>query len=216
MQHHQLIVTKKANYYTLGTPGPHIRQLWLVCHGYAQLADEFLRDFDVLNNPHTLVVAPEGLHYFYKKGFDGAVGAAWMTRRHRLDAIEDNADYLQALYTHQTAQLPADVRIVLLGFSQGVATVCRWVLNKKPHFHDLVLWAGLPPEDLDYGAQQAYLSDKNLYLLYGSNDPFLTPDRLASVQDIEAKNGIDFGEQRFEGGHEIQPEVLQSLMRKLN
>lgn len=216
MQHHTLPVTHTAHYYTLGTPGPEIRQFWIVCHGYAQLASEFLENFRLLENEKTFVVAPEGLNHFYRKGFDGPVGANWMTRHERLSEISDYAGYLQDLYNHYVPQLPKDVRIILLGFSQGTATVCRWMLAKKPHFHDLLLWAGLPPEDLDYAAHKDYLASKKLYLLYGTHDPFLTPDRMNSVQEIEDKNGIDFGERSFEGGHEILPDTLRELLLNLN
>ena len=216
MQHHTLSIARTAHYYSFGTPGPHIRQFWIVCHGYAQLADEFLENFRLLENDHTLVLAPEGLNHFYRKGFDGPVGANWMTRRQRSAEIEDYSNYLQTLYDQHLVLLPKNVRIVLLGFSQGTATVCRWMFEKLPKFHDLLLWAGLPPEDLDYAAHREYLADKKLYLLYGTNDPFLTPDRINTVQEIEDKNGIDFGEQSFEGGHEILPDTLRELLLKLN
>ncbi len=216
MQHHRFRVERTAHYYTIGEPGPHVRQFWLVCHGYGQLADEFLKDFEQLNNGHTFVVAPEGLNHSYRKGFSGPVGANWMTRHYRQDEIDDYAAYLQGLYDFWLPQLPADVRIVLLGFSQGTATVCRWMLARQPYFHDLLLWAGLPPEDLNYQEQQQYLSDKNLYLLYGTSDPFLTPDRLSLLHEVEEKNGIDFGEQPFDGGHEIPAGVLQDFLLKYN
>jgi len=216
MEYHKLTVTKTARYCLLGSPGPHIRQLWFVCHGYAQLASEFLENFKLLDNGHTLVIAPEGLNRFYKKGFDGPVGANWMTRHQREDEIADYSYYLQTLYGQYVEQLSYDVRIVLLGFSQGTATVCRWILRSHPHFHDLILWAGLPPEDLNYAEHHNYLRDKNLYLLYGTSDPFLTPDRLSVLQEIEDKNGVDFEEQSFDGGHEIPSEALRQLMLNLN
>ncbi len=216
MQHHRIQVERTAHYYTLGEPGPHIRQLWIVCHGYGQLADAFLKDFEQMNNGHTLVIAPEGLNRFYRKGFSGPVVANWMTRHFREDEIRDYSKYLQNLYDHYRALVPEDVRVVLLGFSQGTATVCRWMLALQPFFHDLVLWAGLPPEDLDYQEHRKYLSDKNLYLLYGTSDPFLTPDRISLLHEVEAKNGIDFGEQSFDGGHEIPPGVLQDFLLKYN
>lgn len=214
MLQHTIKVERTAHYYTLGEPGPHIRQLWIVCHGYGQLADTFIQDFEQLNTGQTLVVAPEGLNRFYRKGFSGPVGANWMTRHFRQDEIDDYAQYLQDLYTHYRTLLPQDVRVVLLGFSQGTATVCRWIMAKQPFFHDLLLWAGLPPEDLDYQKCSNYLSDKNLYLLYGTSDPFLTPDRITQLHEMEEKNGIDFGERAFDGGHEIPSDVLQDFLKK--
>lgn len=216
MQHHKLNVSKTAHYYTLGEAGSHVRHVWIVCHGYAQLASEFIQDFSLLDDGKTFVIAPEGLNHFYKKGFTGPVGANWMTRHCREDEIADNGAYLQSLLSKYSALLPADVRIILLGFSQGTATVCRWILRYHPNFHDLILWAGMPPEDLDYQAHKAYLSDKNLYLLYGSNDPFLTPDRLVQLQEMEENSGLDFEESSFHGGHEIPGDALRELLEKLN
>lgn len=216
MDAHKITVSKTAHYFTLGKPGPHVRQIWIVCHGYAQVADDFLQDFKLLDDGTRLVIAPEGMNHFYQKGFDGKVVANWMTRRNREDEIIDYAYFLQTLYNQYVVQCPADVRIVLLGFSQGTATVCRWMLRHLPHFHDLLLWAGLPPEDLDYAAHQQYLGEKNLYLLYGSHDPFLTPDHLSAVDEIEKKNNVDFGERSFEGGHEILPDTLLDFIKSMN
>ena len=216
MNQHQLRTTRTAHYYTLGLPGPHVEQLWIVCHGYAQMASDFLSAFQVLNLDRCWVVAPEGTNYFYQKGFSGPVVANWMTKYERLSAIEDNNLFLQTLYTECTAQVGPDTRIVLLGFSQGTATVCRWVMAERPLFNDLLLWAGMPPEDLDYSGAKDYLSDKNLYLLYGSHDPLLTPDRLTEVQELENRHGIDFQETPFEGGHEIDPQTLSDFLVKFD
>ncbi|MCC6411527.1 MAG: phospholipase [Saprospiraceae bacterium] len=215
MNHHNLSVQRTAHYYTLGTPSEKVRELWIVCHGYAQLASEFLGNFETIQSESRYIVAPEGLNCFYKKGFAGPVGANWMTRHERLSAITDNAGYLQKLYEHCLEILPKDVRVVLLGFSQGTATICRWILQTTPVFHELVLWGGLPPEDIDYTTHKTYLSDKNLYLLYGSQDPFLTPDRMAELQAMEKQHGIDIDESRFEGGHEIPEDALQQFVRKI-
>jgi predicted esterase len=215
MQQHAIKITSTAHYYTLGEPGPHVRRFWMVCHGYAQLADAFLEELRVLDDGVSLIVAPEAPHYFYKRGFTGDIGAVWMTTRHRLAAIADYTHYLDAIYRHFIPQLPPDVHIVVLGFSQGTATVCRWLAAQQPHFHDLVLWAGVPPKDVDYAAAHAYFSTKRLILLYGTADPFITPDRLEEVHAIEATHQIDFDEQAFEGAHEVPETVLRALLEKM-
>jgi predicted esterase len=51
--------------------------------------------------------------------------------------------------------------------------------------------------------------------LYGTSDPFLTPERLSTVQSIESKNGIDFGEHAYDGGHEIPGDQLRALLAKM-
>lgn len=216
MNHHTISVQKTGHYFTLGQPGPQVREFWVVCHGYAQTAEAFLENFRLLDDGTRLVVAPEGFNSFYRKGFSGEVVCNWMTKRFRESEILDYSNFLQTLYSQYVAQLSPEVRIVFLGFSQGSATVCRWVFEKQPKFKDLLLWAGLPPEDLDYRSLKNYLADKNLYLLYGTSDPFLTPDRMAVVSEIETKNGVDFDERQFSGGHEIPNDVLREFLNKLN
>ena len=216
MWNKQFITTRKTlPLYILGSPGPHIQQIWIACHGYAQLASDFANDLEALDDGKTLVICPEGSNYFYRKGFYGDVVSNWMTKHHRLEAIADNARYLQQVYDLFVDQVPDGVRIVLMGFSQGTATICRWVTETKPHFHDMVLWAGMPPEDIDYQQHLDYFSTKNLYLLYGTHDPLLTEERIQQVKDIEQQNNIDFGEELFSGGHEIPEEELRKLRDKL-
>ncbi len=215
MEHHNFLVCRTAHVYFLGTPSGRVRQLWIACHGYAQLAAEFLEQLRPLLDHTRLIAAPEGLNYFYKKGFDGPVGANWMTRYARQEAIADNNAYLQALLQHYLALLRPDVRIVLFGFSQGAATLCRWVVQHHPPFHDLILWAGLPPEDVAYGEHADYLAGRNLHLFFSPDDPFLTPERRAQVERIEAREGISFHRHTFTGAHDIPPEALLAAAEKL-
>jgi predicted esterase len=214
MKHLTLKIETTANFYVLGNPSPNIKQLWIVCHGYAQTADEFLTNFNDLDDGTRLIVAPEGLNNFYRKGFQGDVVSLWMTKRHRETQIEDYCNYLQKLYEHFIPMISKDVRIVILGFSQGAATVTRWALEKMPHFNDLLLWAGLPPEDLDYRSKKEYLSDKNLFLLYGTTDNLLTESHFEIVDKIEKNNEIDFEEQKYIGGHEIPKQVLLDFVKR--
>ena len=59
MREHRLLATRTARYYSLGEPGPATRQLWVVCHGYGQLAGRFLRHFEPLDDGARVIVAPE-------------------------------------------------------------------------------------------------------------------------------------------------------------
>lgn len=211
MTQHALTVARTAHYYLLGTPGPHIRRYWLVCHGYAQLADEFLEYFRPLDDGATLVVAPEGLNYFYKKGFGGAPGATWMTRQHRVTEIEDYTAYLQQLHETTLQQLPLDVQVVVLGFSQGAATITRWVLRRQPHCHAFVAWAGLLPEDEPYTQIEGYWTGKKRWFCYGDNDPFITQERIEGFQALLSAHKLVFEKLVFEGGHEVPEVGLRAL-----
>lgn len=216
MQAHKITIPKTAHYYTLGQPGKHIRKLWIVCHGYGQLASTFIYKFEGLDDGQTLVLAPEGLSRFYWGGLTGPVVASWMTKHDRLDEIVDYSNFLQQLYDLTVPQLAEDVQITLLGFSQGCATQCRWILNKLPHFHQLILWAGLLPEDVDYKIHQAYFSDKKLTFVYGKQDEFVTEERLFWQRDFAAEQGLEFDTVVFEGKHEVDRAVLQQLAAQSN
>ena len=171
-QSHSLPVERTAHYYTLGTSGPHIKNLWIVCHGYGQLASRIIQKFSEMDDGTTLIIAPEGLSRFYWGGVTGAVAASWMTKMDRLEEIADYTRFIKTLYDQYTRQLSADIKITLFGFSQGCATQCRWVMREFPAFDHLVLWAGRLPEDLDYRPHEAYFADKNIYFIYGLQDEF--------------------------------------------
>lgn len=208
IQLHQRNVTRTAHYATLGQPGPHIKTIWLVTHGYGQLAKTFIRRFLPIMDEHTLVIAPEGMSRFYWGGFDGPVVASWMTREDRLDEIADFSNMLDELYAHYVPQCAVDARIILLGFSQGTATQVRWIMRSFPRFNRLVLWAGQLPEDLDYTPHLDYFADKQLSFAHGDSDPFITPKRLAIMRQIIADSGLKFTEYPYEGEHKVVREAL--------
>ena len=215
MKNHKIKVPRTAHFATIGEPGPHIRYCWIACHGYGQLARNFIKRFDHFDDGQTLVIAPEGLSRFYWGGFTGEVVASWMTKGDRLDEIEDYTSYLSTLYDTYIPQLSPNVKIVLLGFSQGVATQFRWVMKAFPHFHHLILWAGLVPEDLDYRPHEDYFSTKQLHFIYGTKDPFLTEKRLAFHNEVIEKNNLNISVETFIGEHKVDREVLSRLYSKI-
>ncbi len=204
----KITIPRTAHYYTIGEPSKQIRRFWLVCHGYGQLASTFIRRFDGLNDGKTLIVAPEGLNKFYWGQFTGKPVATWMTSHQRLDEIADYCNYLQTLYSHYVPRLADDVEIILFGFSQGTATICRWALENFPHCHHLVLWAGVLPDDLDFTPYQSYFSEKQLHFAYGTQDEFLTEKRLQWQRNFSKKNLLDFKEFSFDGKHEVDRDAI--------
>lgn len=205
---HKITVSRTAHYYTIGEPSKKIKRFWLVCHGYGQLASSFVRRFEGLNDGETLIVAPEGLNKFYWGQFTGKPVATWMTSHVRLDEIADYCNYMQMLYDHFVPLLADDVEIILLGFSQGTATQCRWVMQNFPKFHHLVMWAGVLPDDLDFSPFQSYFSEKKLHFVYGTEDQFLTEKRLNWQRSFAKKNLLEFKEFSFEGKHVVDKDAI--------
>ena len=207
-------VKKTARYFLLGKPGRHIRQVWFVCHGYGHLAGDFLKNFNALNDGYHLVVAPEGLHRFYLYGASGRVGASWMTKEDRLNDINDYIDYLDNLYAEILKQLDAQaVKINALGFSQGTATVCRWVLQGRSRVHRLILWGGEFPPDTDWNIHGQRLEQLDIRLVCGQADPIVKMGLLQQQMELLKKNRVDFQLQTFNGHHEIDEATLISVAK---
>jgi len=195
----------------LGELTAKTRYVWIVCHGYGQLARYFIRKFEALKAPDTVILAPEGLSRFYLEGFSGKVGATWMTRENRLVEIENYTSYLNSIYEHIAARVQPETKVIVLGFSQGTATVCRWVLHQDLAIHHLVLWAGEFPPDIDKSMAAARLKDLRTSYVFGTGDPFITEERIRTQMERLKELSHSPGVLEFQGGHDIQAETLERL-----
>lgn len=188
--------------------------MWVVLHGYGQLADRFLSRFAPADDGRRLFVAPEGLSRFYvtgKGGPDSKVGASWMTREDRLTEIADYLCYLDAVYDELFARLRREaVRLHLLGFSQGTATATRWALRGKSRVDRLVLWAGVLPPEIDLRAEAARLNALDLTLVAGEQDEWVMGN-LAIAEAALEEAGVRYRVLTFPGGHEVRAVILREL-----
>ena len=212
MQEFHLTVGRTARYYTLGEPGPDVRQVWVVCHGYGQLAGRFVRHFEPIADASRLIVAPEALSRFYlDSGMHERVGATWMTREDRLADIEDYVRYLDALHAAVFRQLDrASVQLVVLGFSQGVATAARWVA-RGIRAERLVAWGGVLPPELDLTGLRDVFARTRLTIVYGTTDDYITP-KIAAQEEAKLRSAnIPFDVRTFDGGHDVQAAALRAL-----
>ena len=211
-------VTRTARYYTIGGTVRSPREVWFACHGYGQLAAYFAREFEALDDGTRLVVVPEALSRFYfgdprrPHGADAMVGATWMTREDREREIEDHVRYLDTLYAHVRGQSGRGrARIAVLGFSQGVATVCRWLVRGAARADRLVLWAGKLPPDIFPLDAASPLRGVTITLVVGTNDEYVTPLIAAEQEALLRGEKLAYEVRRFEGGHAMDPELLREL-----
>ena len=216
MQEHRVSVSRTARYYTLGAPGPGTRQVWVVCHGYGQLASRFLEKLRVLDDATRYLVAPEGLSRFYlsESPTERRVGASWMTREDRLAEIEDYVQYLDAVYQDVFGSLDrSQVTVHALGFSQGAATVGRWTALGRAKVDRLTLWGGEFPPDLDLALEAVVdrLRAARLSLVYGRADEFITSKVIATTVKRLRAHEIPVREIPFDGAHELNDSVLKGL-----
>ncbi|MDF1672597.1 MAG: alpha/beta hydrolase [Vicingaceae bacterium] len=198
-----IVVKKTAIYHTLGNLKT-AKTIWYVLHGYGMLSEFFIKKFEVLLNQDTCIIAPEGLSKFYTQGFYGRVGATWMTKEDREIEIQDYINYLNQLHQFISSENSnTDLKINLLGFSQGGATVSRWAANGKVKFNNLILWASVFPEDMNFKK----VNTDNTFLLYGSKDEFATHEKV-NEQKALLNNKASFSIIEFEGKHDIPKDVL--------
>jgi predicted esterase len=215
MEQH-ITVARTARYQQLGEPSAATRQLWLVAHGYGQLAEYFIRHFKsvhALDPAGTVIVAPEALSRFYLSGTSGRVGASWMTAADRLAEIADQGAYLDAVLARVLSRCPPDVRILILGFSQGTATVSRWLAANAERWrpHCLLLWAGSFPADIDAAAARQLLHKLPVVLVSGKLDDYMGEEKLGAQAEALRPYGPQLSTCLFEGNHTLHPPLLRQL-----
>ena len=200
---------RTARYHVLGDP-TKARAIWIVLHGYGQLARYFLTKFEGLEEG-VAIVAPEALNRFYLDEAHNRVGATWMTREERENEITDQLGYLDALVKELRGER-TDVPIHVLGFSQGVATACRWSLLGKTKMDRLVLWAGSLPPEPTFAELRTAWAHLTVEVVLGSEDPFSGEKELqATTARLEAA-GVQYRLHRFTGGHALEPVLLGRLI----
>jgi predicted esterase len=214
---HHIRVVKRARYYTLGSAAG-ANDVWIVCHGYAQLAGKFIQNFEGIAQPGRFVVAPEGLHRFYldpppAPASQRRVGATWMTREDREEDIADYVDYLDLLISEVMAQSPT-ARLRVLGFSQGSATVLRWAVSATRVPRQLILWAGEVPNDVDWKMGARKLADTRIDAVRGDRDELTLQGALERNLGILSGVGLRYHLHEFGGGHHLDNDVLLQLADK--
>ena len=206
-----IIINKKGRYYMSQKPSQSIEQVWIVCHGYGQLAEYFLKWFNPIFSKKILIIAPEGLHRFYVNGFSGKVGASWMTKQDRLNDIEDYVGYLNDLIFKIKPSLSSTCFIHVLGFSQGVATAIRWLCKSDLKVDSLSLFSGKIPEDIDYQFYAKKINNLNPKILFGNKDEFYSSKAINNELEFIKDNGLHFKFIEFDGAHKIEKSIINHL-----
>jgi predicted esterase len=200
-------VSKTARYFTLGELNINTKEVWFVLHGYAQLASDFIQDFNLLDNGKRFIIAPEALNKFYAKGFGGKPAATWMTSEEREIEITDYINYLNVLY--QSLDIPPNLIVKILGFSQGVTTASRFIHQTKQKIDEFIIYAGEIALELS-NPISSKISKLPITYITGTNDPFITPEKHQRVYNL--MNHLNAKIIEFDGGHEINKEALLKLI----
>lgn len=199
------------SYETRNELNPKTKNIWMVFHGIGYLSKYFLKYFEHLNPEENYVIAPQAPSKYYLKDEYKYVGASWLTKIDTKNELQNNFSYLDAVANNEA--ILQHKNLVLFGFSQGVSVLTRWMATRKLQPKRLILYAGGIPNELtkesfdhiDFGKTE-------IVLVYGNKDVFLTEER---VENENKKIELLFSGQakviKFEGGHEIKPEMITEL-----
>jgi predicted esterase len=208
---HHITTPRTARVLTLGA-AREADEVWFLLHGYAQTADEMLALCRTLAGERRMLVAPQALSRFYRRGAGGPTGASWMTRDDREQEISDYVAYLDRVAAFVERDLGcASTERIALGFSQGAATAWRWAVLGTTSLQRLIAWGGGVPGDLDLASRTPKLAATRIEFVRGSRDESYSAAALSGDRERLARAGLAATVRAFEGGHELPDVALAEL-----
>lgn len=207
-----LDISFQAPYFKAGSINEQTKNIWFIFHGYGQLADEFAKSFSELISEENCLIFPQGLSRFYLKGIGNKIGANWMTSQDRDIDISNYLSYINQIFEHEVEPYIENIKLNILGFSQGGHTASRWIYNSNIAYNKFVLWGSNLAHEIDKKKISESFSHGNNLILTGDQDRFITVDRLKKMKLKYAKIGFNYQTIEYHGGHDIYPEILKKII----
>jgi predicted esterase len=168
-------------------------------HGYAEPAAAAMERMQTIPGAgHWRLVAIQGLNRFYRRRSTDVV-ASWMTREDRELAIADNVSYVSAVIDAASREWGTEGRLVLAGFSQGVAMAYRAACASPRSVSGVISLGGDVPPELD----RAALARIPAALVgRGSRDEWYTEEKLAADLARLREAGVAVRAVALDAGHD--------------
>ena len=204
-------VKQTARWFHLGQQPSDCGKILIALHGYGQHPAYMMETLKPLLDSieNLCIVAPEGLSRFYIKGTDGRVGASWMTRDDRAQDIKDHLYYLNSWW--DSLEVKTGTEVILLGFSQGVATAGRWLADgfssDKVIFH-----SGSIPAEWHDEAPSFNTRINTWTILRGDSDSIYPEETHQSTATLFERLGLNFDSLSFDDSHKMKAQHLQELI----
>ena len=212
MQKKCIKISISVPYCTLNELTDKTKNIWFCLHGQGQLAEYFIKKWEILNPEENFIIAPQGISKYYLSGFNGRVGASWMTKQDRLTEIKNQQELLRSVWETEVCT-SKNCKVIFFGFSQGASTVSRFIAYSKIPFHHFVLWAGEFPPDVD-SDDYSHLSGKEQVSVFLSKDDEYFREEYVKPQlsRIREKMRIEPELINYEGGHRVIAELLKTIV----
>ena len=207
----QVTYTSTNTFETLNELGEQTKYVWIVFHGMGYLSRYFLKYFAELPKDEHYFVAPQAPSKYYMDDRFKNVGASWLTRENTDVEIENVLSYVDAVYA--SVKIPANTKLIVLGFSQGMSIASRWVARRKIRCSKLVFYAGGFPNELKASDFEFLLDSSQVIMIHGNEDIYLTRERLP-YQETRLEELFKGRAHKlvFEGGHKILHSQLERIL----
>ena len=208
----QISIPKTHKYSQLGEFSEKTNTVWIVLHGYGMLSEFFIKKFECILNEKTVVIAPEGSNRFYLNNNYSRVGASWMTKVDKEKDIEDNISFIETLYTKIVDDIGHNnFKLKTLGFSQGGATLVRWIMSNSIKVDSLILWGSDIPKDSLTTQNKSRWSSINIKIVIGKKDEYISDENKKKVIDAVNAYGLSYKLIEYDGPHKIIESELIKL-----
>ncbi len=200
-----------APYEKYGVLDKDTKNLWILFHGYGQLAKDFVKPFLPLKDKDTCLIVPQGLSKFYLSGSKGVVGASWMTSYERETEITNYLNYINSILSKELMNASEQININLFGFSQGTHTLTRWIVRENIPYNRLIIWGGYFAEDILDEELKSYFNKPGVMVVLGDSDRFIKSDKLLLIQKKIHDIVPEVKLQMYKGRHTINEDVLKTI-----
>lgn len=195
-------------YYDLHTPDETPSPLLVALHGYGGSKRQMMREARLLAPENFAIAALQGAHQHIREprveGEPLRYGFGWLTNFHPEESIELAHRAIDDLISALVSERIADrERIFLLGFSQSVALLYRYVFtHPNTAFGVVGICGGLPG---DWETNESYTPTRASILhLTGARDEFYPPARTEEYADkLRARAREAEVKAYTDAGHEI-------------
>lgn len=206
----EISYTSTNSYSTLNSLTSKTKTVWFVCHGMGYLSRYFINYFKELNSEENYIIAPQAQSKYYIAPKFKHVGGSWLTKENTIKETENVMQYFDAIL--KTEQLPKDVNLIVLGYSQGVSVAMRYVVKRQLNCNQLVLMSGGIPNELVSKDFDFLKGKTKVSLIYGTQDEYMNEERMThEKQSIYKLFGKEVDIISFEGKHEVNTAIINNL-----
>jgi predicted esterase len=207
----EISYTITNSYSTLNTITNKTKMVWFVCHGMGYLSRYFLNYFTELNSDENYFIAPQAQNKYYIAPKFKHVGSSWLTKENTVKETENVMQYFDAVL--KAEQLPKDIKLIVLGYSQGVSVAMRYIVKRQLQCSQLVLMSGGIPKELTAKDFDFLNKKTKVSLIYGTQDEYMNETRMTyEKQRVHELFGNEVAITPFEGKHIVNVKIINALI----